>query len=149
MSTYSFLDVQAALTATDASINLGNGAAIAEEGISFKLVGEKNVRKMGADGNGMHSLKASQAYDVTIRLLKTSPTNALLSKLYNLQKSNSKKWGKNTITFNQTGSSDNGTFSKVAFKKAPDLTYAADADVIEWEFETIKGEVSLGSYDDE
>ncbi len=148
MSTYSFQDVQCSLTAADASINLGNGAGVAEEGISFTQAEDKNKRTMGADGNGMHSLKASQAYDIKVRLLKTSPMNAQLQKLYNLQAASSKKWGKNTITFNHTAASDNGTFSKCAFKKTPDQVYATEANTLEWEFEAIKGNVTLGTYDD-
>ena len=94
----------------------------------------------------MHSLHCDNSGQVTIRLLKTSPANAKLSDLYDLQKSNTKKWGKNTITFNHVGSGDNGTASKCAFKKRPDLKYAKDGDIVEWVFDAIKLEIKQGAY---
>lgn len=90
MSTYSFLDVNATLTCADATIDLGYGAAIADEGISFAMANDKNSMTIGADGEGMHSLHCDNSGQVTIRLLKTSPANARLSDLYDLQKGNTK-----------------------------------------------------------
>lgn len=146
MSTYSFLDVTATLTSADATIDLGYGAAIADEGIGFAMANDKNTMTIGADGEGMHSLHCDNSGQVTIRLLKTSPANAKLSDLYDLQKGNTKKWGKNTITFNHAGSGDNGTAAKCAFKKRPDLKYAKDGDTVEWVFDSIKLEIKQGAY---
>lgn len=147
MSTYSFMDVSATLTCADATIDIGYGAAVSDEGISFAMAGDKNTMTIGADGEGMHSLHADKSGQVTLRLLKTSPTNAKLANLYDLQQSNSKKWGKNTITFNHSGSGDNGTATKCAFKKRPDLRYAKDGDIVEWVFDSIKLETKLGAYE--
>lgn len=146
MSTYSFLDVAASLTCDDATIDLGYGAAVADEGLTFARAGDKNSMTIGADGEGMHSMHADKSGTVTIRLLKTSPNNAKLMNLYNLQAGNTKKWGKNTITFNHSGSGDNGTASLCAFRKAPDLKYAKDGDIIEWAFDAIKLDTKLGEY---
>lgn len=146
MSTYSFLDCAASLTSADATIDLGYGAAVADEGLTFARAGDKNTMTVGADGEGMHSLHADKSGAVTIRLLKTSPTNAKLMNLYSLQQSNSKKWGKNTITYNHSGSGDNGTASLCAFRKVPDLKYAKDADILEWVFDAIKLDTKLGEY---
>lgn len=148
MSTYSFLDTNATLTCVDATIDLGYGEAIAEEGITFAMAGDKNSMTIGADGEGMHSLHADNSGQVTIRLLKTSPANAKLTDLYNLQKGNTKKWGRNTFTFNHTGSGDNGTATKCAFKKRPDLRYAKAADIVEWVFDSIKLDIKQGTYSD-
>ena len=82
MSSYSFMDTLNALTSDDGVVDLGYGAAIAEEGITFAMAGDKNTMTIGADGEGMHSLHADNSGQVTIRLLKTSPANA---KLMNLQ----------------------------------------------------------------
>ena len=93
MSTYSFMDTHCTLTSADAVIDLGYGAAISDEGITFAMAGDKNTMTIGADGEGMHSLHADNSGQITIRFLKTSPTNAKLMNLYNLQKNDSVKWG--------------------------------------------------------
>lgn len=76
MTAYSFMDTQCSLTSDDGVIDLGYGAAIAEEGITFAMAGDKNTMTIGADGEGMHSLHADNSGTITIRFLKTSPTNA-------------------------------------------------------------------------
>mgnify|MGYP001950676334 CR=1 FL=1 len=43
MTTYSFMDTQCALSSDDGVIDLGYGAAIAEEGITFAMAGDKNT----------------------------------------------------------------------------------------------------------
>lgn len=147
MSTYSFLDTACSLASDDANIDLGYGAGVAEEGITFSMAGDKNTMVIGADGEGMHNLHCDNSGQVTIRLLKTSPANAKLSNLYNLQKSSTKKWGKNTITMNHAGSGDNGTAFKCAFKKCPDLANAKTGSLVEWTFDAIKIDIKLGAYE--
>lgn len=85
MSTYSFLDVQATLVGPTGIVQLGYGAAVADEGISIEAAGDKNTMIIGADGEGMHSLHADKSGTVTVRLLKTSPTNAKLMVMYDAQ----------------------------------------------------------------
>lgn len=146
MSTYSFMDTACTLASDEAVIDLGYGAGVAEEGITFAMAGDKNTMVIGADGEGMHNLHADNSGQVTIRLLKTSPANAKLANLYNLQKSASKKWGRNTITMNHSGSGDNATALKCAFKKIPDYTNAKTGALVEWTFDAIKIDLKLGAY---
>lgn len=147
MSTYGFMDCQCSLTSDDAVIDLGYGAAVADEGITVAMAGEKNTMTIGADGEGMHSLHSDKSGQVTVRLLKTSPTNAKLNNLYNMQQGNTRKWGRNTITLNHTGSGDNITASKCAFKKQPDYVNAKDGALVEWVFDVIKIDGKLGTYE--
>lgn len=144
MSTYSFQDVVAALVGPGGSINLGNGAATAEEGITIEPVADKNTMTIGADGNGMHSLSANEASTVTVRLLKTSPVNAQLQLMYNMQTKTSLTHGKNVITVRDVVRGDVITLSKVAFKKRPTITYAKDGGMNEWTFDAIKTATILG-----
>lgn len=146
MSAYSFMDTQCSLISDDAVIDLGYGAAVADEGITVAMAGDKNTMVIGADGEGMHSLHSDKSGQITIRLLKTSPNNAKLSNLYNLQQGNTSKWGGNTITLNHTGSGDNITASKCAFKKHPDYTNAKDGALVEWVFDAINIDQKLGVY---
>lgn len=141
------MDSQCSLASSDGVIDLGYGAGVAEEGITIAMAGDKNTMTIGADGEGMHSLHCDGSGQVTIRLLKTSPQNAKLMNLYNIQKSASRKWGRNTITLNNTGSNDNYTCNKCAFKKSPDYTNAKDGALVEWVFDVIKIEGILGTYE--
>jgi predicted SPOUT superfamily RNA methylase MTH1 len=112
------MDTQCSLTSADGVIDLGYGAGIAEEGITFAMAGDKNTMTIGADGEGMHSLHADNSGQVTIRLLKTSSANAKLMNIYNAQKGVTRKWGKNTITLNHSGSGDNHTASNAHLRKS-------------------------------
>ncbi len=145
MRSYSFLNVSATITGPGAiGLNLGAGAANSEEGITIESVEDKNVMTIGADGKGQHSLVASDARKVTIRLLKTSPVNGLLMALYNLQSASSSLWGQNVITVTDSGGGDGTVVQACAFKKPPTLTYAKEAGFNEWEFDGISGISILG-----
>jgi hypothetical protein len=140
------MDTQCTLTSAEGVVDLGYGAAIADEGITFAMAGDKNTMTVGADGEGMHSLHADNSGQVTVRLLKTSPTNAKLMNIYNAQKASPKNGAKTqshltmqvqVITIRQ----------KCAFKKAPDYTNAKDGSTVEWVFDSIKVDMKLGKYE--
>lgn len=147
MTTYSFIDTNVTLVCPDAVIDMGYGNGIGDGGIKYAMANDKNTMTIGADGEGMHSLHADSSGQITIQCLKTSPLNAKLNDLYNLQSLNPRKWGKITITMNHSTSGDNATASKCAFKKKPDQTYAKDGDMIDWVFDAIKIRGKLGRYE--
>lgn len=142
---YSFLNVNCTMVGVGGVLNLASGAAVAEEGITIAPVEDKNVMTIGADGKGQHSLIASDARLVTIRLLKTSPMNAALMTMYNLQSSSSALWGQNVMTIVDSGRNDYTVLQGVAFKKAPDLTYAKEGGLVEWTFDAVSGNSILGA----
>lgn len=134
MGTYSFLDTNAAIVGPGVAASIGAGSGAAEEGISYSRVDEQNTVVNGADGTIMHSLHGSKAGTVTVRLLKTSPTNALLMAAFNLQSQNGQNWGQNTVTGANVTSGDVFTLQQAAFMKMPDNAYAKDANILEWVF---------------
>lgn len=142
---YSFLDVHAAIVGPGGAFSLGQGAGVAEEGITVTPTGEIDVMQIGSDGLGQHSLIADKSGTITVRLLKTSPANLLLSALLAFQRTSSSAWGQNTITLNDSSRGDVITCTQCAFSKVPDLTYAKEAGVNEWEFKSIRIEPTLGS----
>lgn len=142
---YSFLNVSATLIGAGGVLNLGNGAAAAEEGISIDAVEDKNTMTIGADGRGQHSLIASDAVTVTVRLLKTSPLNAALMIMYNLQSSSSSLWGQNVFTVVDSARGDYTVVQSAAFKKRPNLNYQKEAGLMEWTFDGIKASSVLGT----
>lgn len=142
---YSFLNVVATLAGPGGILNLAAGAAVAEEGITIEAVEDKNIMTIGADGRGQHSLVASDAATATIRLLKTSPVNAQLMLMYDLQSASSALWGQNVLTVVDSGRNDLTTLQAVAFKKKPTLTYAKEGGMMEWTFDCIKANSVLGS----
>ncbi len=146
MPTYSFQDVKATLVAAGAIINIGAGASVADEGIEINPVGDKNTMTIGADGEGMHSLHADKSGTVTIRLLKTSPANAKLMALYDVQSMSSTLWGTNAIRVSNPTVGDVAVARSCAFKKRPNIKNAKDADIVEWVFDALKTDIILGSY---
>lgn len=141
---YSFLDVVAAIVGPGIVANLGAGAAVAEEGITIEPIEDKNVMTVGADGKGQHSLIASDAAKVTIRLLKTSPINSLLMLAFEFQSSSSSLWGRNVLTVTNPQTGDVTTIQQAAFTKKPALTYAKEAGMNEWVFDAVKVNSVLG-----
>lgn len=146
MATYSFLNVQATIVGPGGAFNIGQGAGIAEEGIETEMAGDKDTMTIGADGTGMHSLHADKSGTVTVRLLKTSPTNAKLMAMYDLQTASSLLHGQNVITITDTGSGDSTGCRGVAFKKKPVLRYAKEGQLMEWAFNAIAIDSILGEY---
>lgn len=144
MATYSFINVLASLVGPGGAINLGAGAANSEEGISIEFGTELNKVTMGADGQGMHSLAAAKDAKIKIRLLKTSPTNALLSAMLNLQRLSSLTHGQNVISVTDIIRGDKYTAMQTAFSKTPNNQYGKDGNIIEWEFDSIRCEFLLG-----
>lgn len=142
---YSFLNVNCALAGPGGLLNLAAGAAAAEEGITIEASEDKNVMTIGADGKGQHSLIASDACKLTVRLLKTSPLNAALQIMYDLQSVSSALWGQNVFTIVDSGRNDITVIQAAAFKKKPTITYAKEAGIMEWEFDGISANTVLGS----
>lgn len=142
--TYSFLSIVAAINGPGGAINLGQGAGASEEGISVEATGEIDTLTIGADGSGMHSLHADKSGRVTVRFLKTSPTNALLSAMYAFQTSSPAQHGQNTITIVDSVRGDVVTCRQCAFQKAPALTYGREAGMNEWEFTAVAIDRTLG-----
>jgi hypothetical protein len=146
MSTYSFLDVAASFAGPTGTADLGYGAAVAKEGITISASQDTNTMTIGADSEGTHNLHADKSGHLTVRLLKTSPTNAILMAHYDAQRARSSLWGQNIIIVRQTLAGDIATARQVAFGKVPDLTYADEAGLVEWLFHAIKIDRILGTY---
>lgn len=141
---YSFEDVQATITGPGGTISLGAGAGNAQEGISVEFIDDKDNMLMGADGSGVHSLRASNAARILVRLLKTSPVNAALNTQYNFQRQSTLFWGQNIITVTNPVTGDNYHATEVAYQKHPSVTWAQDANFNEWSFNAIKCDPVLG-----
>ncbi len=143
---YSFMDVTGTLVGPGGVIDLGHGAAVAEEGITITTAGNRNTMTVGADGSGMHNLNANKSGTVTITLLQTSPINAKLQTMYNLQSQNAAMWGKNIISVSNTVSGDKTVCSSCAFQKKPDVIYKKDGATVSWVFDALSIDTILGTY---
>jgi hypothetical protein len=142
--TYSFLDVVATLIGPGGVAMLGNGSGASEEGISVEYVEEADNMVIGADGSTVHSLHASKAVRVRVSLLKTSPMNAILSGMYNLQHTSSLLWGKNALTIANITTGDGYVIQGAAFAKFPQNRYSRDAAMLDWEFNGSTSATQLG-----
>ncbi len=142
--TYSFLDVHATLVGPGININMGSGAALSDEGITINPSENINAMTIGASGEGMHSLHANISGEVIVRTLKDSPLNAALMAAYAVQTAAGANHGQNTITISNINAGDVVTCQQVAFRRAPNITYAKEGGVIEWQFDAVAINRALG-----
>lgn len=145
MATYSFIDVGAAIDGPGGNINIGYGAGVAEEGITIERVEDMNTMTKGSDGATMHSLHASSASNVRLRLLKTSPTNAQLQNMLNYQRLSGANHGQNLIRVQDHLRGDIVTCRDVAFTGPPTLTWAKQGAMNEWLFHAGSTDPILGT----
>jgi hypothetical protein len=144
MKTYSFLDSQASITGPGGAFSLGSGVGVAKEGITIEPAADANSMTIGADGKGFHSLHGDKSAHITVRILKTSPTNGLLSAMYAFQRTSAANWGQNTIVVSNNSLNDTITLQQVAFNKFPVVTYTEDGGFNEWRFDVIEADFGLG-----
>lgn len=123
----------------------GPQAASAEEGMTITFGEETNTQTIGADGSVMNSLHASRAGTATFRLLKTSPLNKALMEIYNYQRQQSSRWGRNHITVRDLARDDQYTLDGCAFVRVPTNSYAKIGNTIEWEFHVSLIDPRLGA----
>lgn len=134
MATYSLIDVQATFSGPGISIPIGNGAGLAEEGISIEQVDNVGHMVIGGDGTPMQVLQATKGARVTLHLLKTSPINSALMAAVQLQRSSGALWGQNTISLTETATGDEFSGAQVAFEKVPRIDYDKPGKMIDWTF---------------
>lgn len=145
MGAYSFQDVQASIVGPGGAFPLGSSEAIANEGITFAFVGNRNTMTAGAGVEVMHSLHAARPAIVTVRLLKTSLVNALLSAMFDLQQASSALWGLNTLVVSDIARGDVASAWQAAFQKFPDNTWATEGNTLEWMFDAGRAFELLGT----
>lgn len=145
LQTYSFLNVVAALSGPGiGSIPMGSSSGAADEGLTVEFEEDKDVMTGGADGSGMHTLRAGNRAKITARFLLTSPINALLEAAYNIQKASSALWGQNALTISDIARGDLINGQGVAFAKNAGTTYSKDGTMREWPFNVIQCEQVFG-----
>lgn len=151
MATYSFNDNMCAISGPNGAFNLGYGSGNTEGGITVTMVEDKSTMTIGADGSVMHSLHSGKGATVTVRLLKTSPTNSLLSQMYAMDTntqgnpSASANHGTNQISVRDLQRNDVITCQLCAFAKFPDVTYAKEGGEMVWTFHAGMVDFVLGS----
>lgn len=147
MSAYSFLDNTLSITGPAGAFNIGGpDTGAADEGFEIDMAEDADTMVGGADGSAMHSLAASKRAVWTVRLLKTSPVNAMLEKMYTSDRAaGSLNWGRNVLTHRNAVSGDGYTGKEAAFTRFPRNTYARNANILEWRFNSGVTDPTLGN----
>jgi structural protein KPP10_ORF10 len=143
--TYSFIDVKMSFVGPNGAFILGSDAGVAEEGITVEMTEEKSTMQIGADGSGMFSLHAGTSGRMTVRLLKNSPTNALLQGAYDGDTSDGSEYGQNTLVVSWLTQGDVLTGRQCGFTKFPTITYAKEGPMLEWMFSCVNINQLLGA----
>ena len=144
LGVYSFVDVVVAISGPGGTLDIASGG-VAEEGVHIVMDANKDVLTIGANGDGMHSLKAGNSGTVTITLLKTANGNAQLSQIFRHQKSSSAYWGGNILNLTNPVTGDVITCIGGAFEKHPDLHYAGEGGMHAWAFKFTSIDIILGN----
>jgi hypothetical protein len=141
MSAYSFLNIQASIVGPGLTAQIGASAGAAKEGLSTAFDEDKSVITTGSDGSIMTTVRASMTGTITVRLLKTSPVNVLLSRAFNFQRSSAINWGGNIIRVVDKVRGDVVTGRQMSFVKHADNVWSEEANILEWTFRGIVNEV--------
>jgi hypothetical protein len=141
MSSYSFLNVQASIVGPGLTAQIGSSAGSAKEGISTEFDEDKTTVTTGADGSIMTSLRASMTGRIVIRLLKTSPINAVLNQAFNFQRTTAANWGNNSIRVVDKARGDVLTGRQMSYMRHAGNAWSEDGNILEWTFIGIVNEV--------
>lgn len=143
--TYAFQSVKATIVGPNGVFTLADGAGAADEGLTVEMSEPKNTRVTGADGSWMHSLHSGKSGRVTLRYLKNSITNALLSAMYNADTNNPAAHGQNVITISNLTSLDVISCRGCAFAQQPAISYGKDGQMVDWTFDVGEVDELLGA----
>lgn len=135
LNTYSFADIVGSVVGPGGSTPIGSSSGPTDEGITAAPKEERNTMTMGADGQVMHSLHAAAPGRITVRLLKTSPVNAILSAMFNFQSASAANWGQNAVGFADPSRGDVVTLTSAAFVQVTAITFDKGGKGNEWIFE--------------
>lgn len=141
MSAYSFLNVQATIVGPGLNAQIGSSAGSGKDGISTDFDEDKTTVTTGADGSIMTSLRASMTGKIIVRLLKTSPINAVLNQGFNFQRTTAANWGQNTIRVVDKARGDVLTGRSMSFVRHAPNAWAEEGNTLEWTFTGIVNEV--------
>ena len=144
-STYSFLDVSVTIVGPNGVVAVGSSSGTADEGITYSFTEDQSTMTIGADGTGMHSIHGGQSGTVTIRMLMSSPANAMLDAMYAADRAVPSSGGQNTITATWLTGGDVLLATQAAFRKFPDITYGKEGANREWSFTAIRITPMLGA----
>lgn len=143
-TTYSFIDVQASLVSPSVGFDIGS-AGVSDDAIRVANVGPKTTMTIGADGDGMHNLFASNAARCEISFIKDGPGNALMSALYNFQGASSANTGNIQIEINNNVTGDSISLTGGAIEKQPDISYTREGAAVVWSLNFISRRDVLGN----
>jgi hypothetical protein len=93
---------------------------------------EKGSMLIGADGSGLFSISADKSATITIRLMHTSPTHALLMRKLKRQQAVGAVSAAFPVTKMDTGSGEGGSADKCFIQSAPVDQTGKNATVREW-----------------
>ena len=153
MASYSFADVNASITGpgpagiSNVSLSSESGSAgIADEGIVVEPVYDDNTQEFGADGFVQNNKAAGSPATVTVNLLKTSPVNKMLNKMYLTQRASGVKNDLNLITITYIDTGETHTLEGVAFKRRSSAKFSKDGGMNAWTFDASRYAQIFGDY---
>ena len=103
---------------------------------------DRLTKKIGVDGSGVVSLSSDESADIEIRVLQTSPINALFTAQFELF-IETKQVVPSEFILNDLSGSNIFTAQEIFVAGFPEMVYGKDAQAFTWKFMVLKAEIAL------
>lgn len=127
---------------------VGGHKGVADEGISFERVDDRNTQLRGCTGETLNLRHAGLQGVVKIRLLKTSDVNGLMMQMFKAQFLNNMDWSRNIISLEDRVRGDKMVATECAFAGEAAQAWGKVGAMNEWTFHagSIDGTNFMGQY---
>lgn len=140
---WSFPDFDATYVGPAGTFDLSS-FGVAAEGISIAFAEDAAGMVMGANGDGMHNLRAARHGTVTIRSFKVALLNAVMSRIFTYETGDSSNYGQGLLTCRNAKTGDLFVCRDVGIRKFPDNGNGVEGANNEWIFNSLRIIPTLG-----
>jgi len=139
MKRYSFQDTVMVINGVEIT-----GWADGDDVIDIERRSDSVTDKMGADGQMMISVGTDKSGTVKVKLMQTSPSNAMLTNIMSLQEASGSLFVPVVVKFQDTYRQDLAIGTQGYLKKPSKLTRGAGGNTQEWEIVVERLDLAFG-----
>jgi hypothetical protein len=142
-NTYAFPDFDATYVGPAGTYDLSS-YGVAADGITIAFAEDAAAPVMGANGDGMYNLRAARHGIITIRAFKVALLNAVMSRIFTFETSDSSNYGQALLTCRNAKTGDLFVCRDVGIRKFPDNGNGVEGAANEWAFNSLRIIPTLG-----
>ncbi len=140
---WSFPDFDATWVGPEGTFDVSS-EGVAAEGITIAFAEDAANPVMGAAGDGMYNLRAARHGTITIRSLKISTLNAVLSRIFATSTADSAQYGQGLLTCRNAKTGDLFVCRDCGLRKFPDSGNGVEGAAYEWVINSLRITATLG-----